>query len=113
MNSWDAAVDNAVGWCTKTFGQTVSYIPAGDAQIDDLPAIFEASHTVVEAGEGIDFETVKPVLFLRWSDVLERGMPDPRQDDRVVIDGGEYSVESVQTDGHAEVTLILMEVANA
>lgn len=77
----------------ETFGGAVVYTRK-TGEVIELTATFDASATVRELdGDGRPFATVRPVLYVRLTDV------QPAKNDRWLVGGVAYVVQEVRPDG--------------
>jgi hypothetical protein len=95
-----------VGPATAIFGQRVIYRPPGLQPIV-IVAVFDAGakeFSLNPSGEQISDN--RPLLGIRYSDLDQAGIT-PLQGDKVTIDGIDYQVSDVNTDGQGAAKLTL------
>ncbi len=83
--------------CVRTFGEPVTYRPAGEPD-HAMTGIFDEAHDMVaQMSDGAEESVIMPALSIRQADLPE-GV-EVEQGDRFVIRGRAYSVWDVQPQG--------------
>jgi hypothetical protein len=89
--------------CIATFGEPITYTPAGGSPIA-ISGVFDPAYTHVTLNDsGIPFTSILPVLGIRML-VLPQA---PEQDDLVTARGLNYIVRDALPDGRGHYKLLL------
>lgn len=94
MTHWQSATHAVLGAAMSAFGETVTLRPGTEFH-QELTAIFRASHTQVDLGQG-GVSTVDPELDFRIADVRDH---QPKQGENVIVRGIRYRIGDTQPDG--------------
>jgi hypothetical protein len=100
--SFSDLTDRAMKACRTTFGESVSYTPAGGS-VSTIQGIFSAESVVVEGG--LPVISKDPTLGIRKADLGDDF--EPSQGDAVVIRTVSYVVTDFRDDGQGGVSLQL------
>lgn len=96
--------DGVLEACKGTFGETVSYTPAGGSA-ESITGIFNAKTQVVEDGLPVILD--QPNLGVVLADLSSA----PRVGDTVVVRGVSYRVSNVENDGEGGSVLSLQKAS--
>lgn len=102
---WDAVVLAPV--VDDTFGEPVTYTPAGGEPFEITGVFSEGHDQVALLDDGPEATTARPMLGVR----LAHFVSPPAQGDQVVIRGVTYAVAEPRPDSHGRATLILNYVS--
>lgn len=103
--SWKDDLNNLRKSCVQAFGVPVDYTPIGLSVIT-IDAIFDRSYIEIDPETQAVISSYTPMLFIDLGDLPS----EPKNGDRVLIEGDNYRVESSEPDGKGGSRLPLRKV---
>ena len=103
----ESAADRAMFLSAADFGVSATYRSASNlSRVSTILGIFDAAHLSVDVGSGVPVSSTNPIFTCRTSDLTDGGS----EGDRLTIDGKDYLVRDVQSDGTGMTVLELEKV---
>lgn len=105
--SIESAADRLMFLSAADFGTSATYRPASNlSRRSTILGIFDAAHLTVDVGSGVPVSSTNPIFTCRTIDLTGGGS----ENDRLTIDGRDYLVRDVQSDGTGMTVLELEKV---
>ena len=101
--AWGDTTDRIMRSATRTFGRSVTYVPAVGASYTIANAIFDATFEGVDPNTGAIIQSLNPRLGVRVADMQAA----PAEGDRVIVGSDTYRVKHPEPDGWGGLTLQL------